>query len=84
MHTGETYEIPVESYDMSQLNEQRNNNELNGILIGDYSLSRINIRDIVPIEEGEPVQEEPTEEPTEEPVDEETPEEPQEDILEEN
>ena len=61
MHTGETYEIPVENYDMSQLNEQRNNNELNGILIGDYSLSRINIRDIVPMEE--PIQEEaPTEE----------------------
>ena len=55
MHTGETYEIPVKDYDMAELNEQRNNNELNGILIGDYSLSRINIRDIVPLEE--PVQE---------------------------
>ena len=69
MHTGETYEIPVGSYDMAQLNEQRNDSELNGILIGNYSLSRINIRDIVPIEEVEPVQEEPMEE--------ETPEEPQ-------
>ena len=59
MHTGETYEIPVEDYDMSQLNEQRNNSELNGILIGDYSLSRINIRDIVPLEE-------PVDAPTEE------------------
>ena len=67
MHTGETYEIPVEDYDMAQLNEQRNNNELNGILIGDYSLSRINIRDIVPIDE--PIQEEePTEEEAEIPI----------------
>ena len=69
MHTGETYEIPVKDYDMAQLNEQRNDSDLNGILIGNYSLSRINIRDIVPIEEVEPVQEEP--------MDEETPEEPQ-------
>lgn len=72
MHTGETYEIPVDDYDMAQLNEQRNNNELNGILIGDYSLSRINIRDIVPIEEEEPIQEAPVEE---EPLEEEPPEE---------
>ena len=70
MHTGETYEIPVDDYDMAQINEQRNNNELNGILIGNYSLSRINIRDIVPIEE--PIQEEA---PTEEESQEETPEE---------
>ena len=64
MHTGETYEIAVGDYDMAQLNEQRNDSELNGILIGNYSLSRINIRDIVPIEEVEPVQEEPMEEET--------------------
>lgn len=67
MHTGETYEITVESYDMAQLNEQRNDPELNGILIGNYSLSRINIRDIVPMEE--PIQEEaPAEEEQQEEI----------------
>lgn len=71
MHTGETYEISVESYDMAQINEQRNNNELTGILIGDYSLSRINIRDIIPIhEEPEGQPEQPEEEPIEEPIEE--------------
>ena len=64
MHTGEEYEIPVESIDMFQVNEQRNQNELSAILIGNYSLSRINIRDVIPMEEEEPPQE-PIEEPTE-------------------
>lgn len=64
MHTGETYEIPVDNIDMVELNEQRNNDQLNGILVGNHSLSRINIRDIVPMEEE--VEEEPEE--VEEPV----------------
>ena len=84
MHTGETYEIPVENIDMYQINEERNKNELNAILIGNYSLSRINIRDVIPIDEEEPQEpveevpeelpEEPAEEQPEEPT-EETPEE---------
>lgn len=79
MHTGETYEISVDEVDMAQINEQRNSNELSAILIGNYSLSRINIRDVVPMEEEE-VPEEPQEEQPEEPVEEqpeeETPKEP--------
>ena len=78
MHTGEAYEIPVDNIDMYQINEQRNQNELSAILIGNYSLSRINIRDVIPMDEEEPqpeqpveeapgeIPEEPTEEPTEE------------------
>ena len=68
MHTGEAYEIPVENIDMFQVNEQRNQNELSAILIGNYSLSRINIRDVIPIEEEESPQEQPAEEAPEEPT----------------
>ena len=74
MHTGETYEISVDEVDMVQINEQRNSNELSAILIGNYSLSRINIREVVPMEEEE-VQEEPQEEQPEESVEEEPEEE---------
>ena len=79
MHTGEVYEIPVENIDMYEVNEQRNKNELSAILIGNYSLSRINIRDVIPMEEEEPPQEQPAEEAPEE-----LPEEPTEDQPEEN
>ena len=68
MHTGEAYEIPVESIDMFQVSEQRNQNELSAILIGNYSLSRINIRDVIPMDEEEPPQEQPAEEALEEPT----------------
>ena len=51
MHSGEEYEIEVEEYNAAELNEQRNDETLSSILIGDYSLSRINIRDVVPIRE---------------------------------
>ena len=79
MHTGESYEIPVENIDVYEINEQRNQNELSAILIGNYSLSRINIRDVIPMEEEEPPQEQPVEEAPEE-----LPEEPTEDQPEEN
>lgn len=89
MHTGETYEISVDEVDMMQINEQRNSNELTAILIGNYSLSRINIRDVVPMEEEqapeepeEEPQEEQPEEPIEEQPEEETPEQPEEPIEE--
>ena len=78
MHTGESYEIPVENIDMFQVNEQRNQNELSAILIGNYSLSRINIRDVIPMEEEEPPQEQPEEEAPEEMPDEPTEEQPEE------
>lgn len=51
MHTGEEYEITEENYDPVELNDKRNNEMLSSILIGNYSLSRINIRDVVPLEE---------------------------------
>ena len=79
MHTGEAYEIPVDNIDMFQVNEQRNQNELSAILIGNYSLSRINIRDVIPMEEEEQPQEQPEEETPEE-----LPEETTEDQPEEN
>ena len=79
MHTGEEYEIFVENIDMFQVNEQRNQNELSAILIGNYSLSRINIRDVILMEEEEPPQEQPAEEAPEE-----LPEEPTEHQPEEN
>lgn len=90
MHTGETYEISVDEVDMVQINEQRNSNELSAILIGNYSLSRINIRDVVPMEEEEvpeepeEPQEEQPEEPVEEQPEEETPKEPVEEPAEES
>ena len=60
MHSGEDYEIEVDGYNPVELNEQRNNETISSILIGDYSLSRINIRDVIPIKQEE------TEEPIEE------------------
>ena len=69
MHSGEEYEIEVDSYDAAELNEQRNNETISSILIGDYSLSRINIRDVIPLieqTEKEPIQEETILEPIEE------------------
>ena len=60
MHSGEDYDIEVDSYNPVELNEQRNDETISSILIGDYSLSRINIRDVIPI------QQEETEEPIEE------------------
>ena len=51
MHTGEEHEIEVKSYNAAELNDQRNDELINSILIGDYSLSRINIRDVIPIQE---------------------------------
>ena len=86
MHTGEVYEITVEDIDMQQINEQRNSNELNAILIGNYSLSRINIRDVIPMDEEEPQPEQPVEEAPEELLEEppeEQPEEPTEETPEE-
>lgn len=72
MHSGEEYEIEVDEYNATELNEQRNDETISSILIGEYSLSRINIRDVIPIKENapteEPIEEEQpeTEEPTEE------------------
>ena len=70
MHSGEEYEIEVDEYNATELNEQRNDETISSILIGDYSLSRINIRDVIPLieqAEEEPIQEEPVLEPIEEP-----------------
>ena len=73
MHSGEEYEIEVTEYNAAELNEQRNNETISSILIGEYSLSRINIRDVIPMKEQteeEPIQEEPVLEPIEEPEEE--------------
>ena len=73
MHSGEEYEIEVDEYSAEELNEQRNDETISSILIGDYSLSRINIRDVIPMKEQteeEPIQEEPDLEPIDEPEEE--------------
>ena len=51
MHSGECYEVEVEDYDVAEVHRQRNDNNVSSILFGTHDLSRINIRDIVPIEE---------------------------------
>ena len=60
-HTGEEYLIEVTEYNPKELNDQRNDETINSILLGNYSLSRINIRDVIPSEE-----EVDTEQPVEE------------------
>ena len=73
MHSGEEYEIEVDEYSAEELNEKRNDETISSILIGDYSLSRINIRDVIPMKEQteeEPIQEEPDLEPIDEPEEE--------------
>lgn len=64
-HSGEEYPVEIENYDATEIHRQRNDPEVLSILFGNHDLSRINIRDIVPIEE--PVIEEPEtiEEPAE-------------------
>lgn len=65
MHSGEEYEIEVENYNAAELNEERNDETINSILLGDYSLSRINIRDVIPITKlDEPIEEPEEEEPS--------------------
>lgn len=58
-HSGEVYEVVVEDYDAAEIHRKRNDPEVLSILFGHHDLSRINIRDIVPMEE--PDIEEPAE-----------------------
>ena len=47
-HSGNIYEVTVESYDPIQTNETLNNNEINTVTFGEIILSRIDIKAIVP------------------------------------
>ena len=47
-HSGNIYEVTVESYDPIQTNETLNNNEINTLPFGEIILSRIDIKAIIP------------------------------------
>lgn len=49
-HSGETDIIEVDRYDASEITELRNGNK-EAIQIGDYSYSRIDIKNIKPVKE---------------------------------
>lgn len=48
-HGGKEYEVSVESYDSVVLNEQLNNAELNTVAIGELVISRIDVKNVVPV-----------------------------------
>lgn len=47
-HSGDVDVIEVENYDASKINEERNS-DVEAVLIGDYSYSRIDIKNIRPV-----------------------------------
>lgn len=49
-HDGKEYSVEVENYNPIELNKQLNDNQLNTVLIGDKILSRIAVKEVVPIE----------------------------------
>ena len=65
MHSGECYEVKMDNYDAAEIHRQRNNSDVSSILFGKHDLSRINIRDIVPMEESEMEEPEIIEDPAE-------------------
>lgn len=50
-HSGEEDIIEVVSYDAEKITSMRNDNTIESIQIGDYSYSRIDIKNIKPIKE---------------------------------
>lgn len=50
-HSGDDDIVEVEVYDAKELEEKRNNNELESIAIGDNVYSRIDLKNIKPIKE---------------------------------
>lgn len=47
-HSGNNYEVSVETYNAEEINEKLNNDTLNTIVLGDVILSRIDVKTIVP------------------------------------
>ena len=50
-HNGDIDSVFVEYYDEKDLNDKRNNNKLESILIGRHSYSRIDLKNVKVIEE---------------------------------
>lgn len=50
-HSGDLDIIEVEEFDPEKLNDLRNNNEIESILIGDNSYSRIDLKNVKVIKE---------------------------------
>lgn len=48
-HSGIEYEGNVDAYDPIALNDQLNNQELNTVAIGEIIISRIDVKNIVPV-----------------------------------
>ncbi|WP_209020080.1 hypothetical protein [Jeotgalibacillus proteolyticus] len=47
-HSGKELEIEVESYNATEMNQKTNDREVDTIVIGDYILSRIDIKYVGP------------------------------------
>jgi hypothetical protein len=50
-HEGKEYDVSEEIYDAASLNEKLNDNQVNTVLIGGLILSRITIKEVIPITE---------------------------------
>jgi hypothetical protein len=48
-HSGEDAVVEMENYNVAELNEQLNDNEINTVIIGDIIFSRIDIKLIKPL-----------------------------------
>ncbi len=48
-HGLKEYEINVEAYDSVTLNEQLNNKDINTVAIGELIISRIDVKNVVPV-----------------------------------
>ncbi|MED3649943.1 hypothetical protein [Heyndrickxia sporothermodurans] len=49
-HDGVTRKTTVETYDPVAINESINNGELLTVVIGDLIISRINVKEVMPVE----------------------------------
>jgi hypothetical protein len=48
-HSGEDAVVEMENYNVAELNEQLNDNEINTVIIGDIIFSRIDVKLIKPL-----------------------------------
>ena len=51
-HSGEDDEMEVEEYSATEITEQRNDNDIQAIQLGENSYSRIDIKNIKVVDEG--------------------------------
>lgn len=55
-HSGDIDIVEVEEYDANEITEKRNDHSIEAIAIGDRSYSRIDIKNIKPIKDGDSVE----------------------------